>query len=66
MSKYAYGNHDYEIECAEIFNNPDSFKNLMAEMLEKKDIIKSHLIKSQERFRADSMRAGEILSNNFL
>lgn len=63
MSEYAYGHHDYEIECAEIFNTPESFENRILQMIDHKDEIRDYLKNQSERFSQDSMKAGQGLKN---
>lgn len=61
MSGYAYGHHDYEIECNQIFDNPDAFIDLFEYMLGRQQEIRKHLELQMAAFDKDSMQAGEIL-----
>lgn len=61
MSEYAYGNHQNEIECAEILKNKKSLYNKMSAMLQRTDEIRGVLQMKQPEFKKDSMLSGEQL-----
>lgn len=63
MSQYAYGNHDYEISCAEMFADQSKLISLSESMLNNKDNIREYLEKQSTRFKRDASLSGEILKS---
>lgn len=58
MSKYAYGHHNYEIACDQIFTDAAQLKNLVLQMLDNRNVIRKELSSQKSRFDNDSMKAG--------
>lgn len=64
MSLYAYGHHDYEVACNEIFNDKEILESKIKLMLEKSKEIRDNLIARSDIFNSDSMKAGIILKKS--
>lgn len=59
MSFYAYGHHNYEIECSVI--GEDEFITKVNLMLDSKERIKNYLLLQNDRFMRDACKAGKLL-----
>ena len=59
MAYYAYGHHDFEIECNHLGDK--TFITKINLMLEEKNSIRNHLQSQYKRFIEDAYKAGNLL-----
>lgn len=65
MSEYAYGHHDFELSCNDIFAKPEKLQTLIFSMLDNKDKIRAYLKDQSSRFQQDACLSGEIIKGIF-
>lgn len=64
MSYYAYGHHDFEINCKDLFKDNNLLLSKIELMINNKEKIKNALEKKKSTFLADSLFAGKILKSH--